>query len=29
MRIIETLLPGQQPKRHSTPLPPNIRIDTS
>ena len=29
MRIIETFLPGQQPKHHSTPLPPAIRIDTS
>jgi hypothetical protein len=29
MRIIETFLPGQQPKHHSTPLPRAIRIDTS
>ena len=29
MRIIETFLPGQQPKHRPTPLPPKIRIDTS
>src|SRR5215471_14664915 len=29
MRIIETFLPGQQPKQRSTPLPRPIRIDTS
>jgi hypothetical protein len=29
MRIIETFLPGQQPKHRPTPLPPRIRIDTS
>ena len=29
MRIIETFLPGQQPKHCPTPLPPKIRIDTS
>src|SRR5262249_21119529 len=29
MRIIETFLPGQQPKYRPTPLPPKIRIDTS
>jgi hypothetical protein len=29
MRIIETFLPGQQPKHRSTPLPAKIRIDTS
>jgi len=29
MRIIETFLPRQQPKHHSTPLPRAIRIDTS
>jgi hypothetical protein len=27
--IIETFLPGQQPKHRPTPLPPKIRIDTS
>jgi hypothetical protein len=29
MRIIETFLPGQQPKHRPTPLPAKIRIDTS
>jgi len=29
MRIIETFLRGQQPKNRPTPVPPNIRIDTS
>ena len=29
MRIIETFLPGQQPKHRPTPFPPKIRIDTS
>jgi Putative transposase len=29
MRIIETFLPGQQPKHRATPLPVKIRIDTS
>jgi hypothetical protein len=29
MRIIETFLPGQQPKHRPTPLPVKIRIDTS
>src|SRR6266576_2111335 len=29
MRIIETFLRGQQPKRKPTPIPPKIRIDTS
>jgi Putative transposase len=29
MRIIETFLPGQQPKHRPTPLPGKIRIDTS
>jgi hypothetical protein len=29
MRIIETFLPGHQPKHRPTPLPPKIRIDTS
>ena len=29
MIIIETFLPGQQPKHRPTPLPPKIRIDTS
>jgi Putative transposase len=29
MRIIETFLPGQQPKHRPTPLPPKIRFDTS
>jgi hypothetical protein len=29
MRIIETFLPGQQPKHRPTPLPPKIRTDTS
>jgi hypothetical protein len=29
MRIIETFLPGQQPKNPPTPLPAKIRIDTS
>jgi hypothetical protein len=29
MLIIETFLPGQQPKHRPTPLPPKIRIDTS
>jgi Putative transposase len=29
MRIIETFLPGQQPKHRATPLAPKIRIDTS
>jgi Putative transposase/Transposase zinc-binding domain len=29
MRIIETFLPGQQPKHRPTPLPPKIQIDTS
>jgi len=29
MRIIETFLPGQQPRYRPTPLPPKIRIDTS
>jgi hypothetical protein len=29
MLIIETFLPGQQPKHHSTPLPRAITIDTS
>ena len=29
MRIIETFLPGQQPKNRPTPLAPKIRIDTS
>ena len=29
MRIIETFLPGQQPRHHPMPLPPKIRIDTS
>ena len=29
MRIIETFLPGQQPKHRASPAPPNIRIDTS
>jgi len=29
MRIIETFLPGQEPKHRPTPLPPKIRIDTS
>src|SRR6516164_3909344 len=29
MRIIETFLPGQQPKNRPTPAPPKIRVDTS
>ena len=29
MIIIETFLPGQQPKHRASPAPPNIRIDTS
>ena len=29
MRIVETFLPGQQPKHRPTPLPAKIRIDTS
>ena len=29
MRIIETFLRGQQPKHKPTPIPPEIRIDTS
>ncbi|HKF11416.1 MAG TPA: IS91 family transposase [Xanthobacteraceae bacterium] len=29
MRIIETFLPGQQPKHRPTPLPPKVRFDTS
>jgi hypothetical protein len=29
MRIIETFLPGQQPKHRATPLAAKIRIDTS
>ena len=29
MRIIETFLPGQQPKHRASPAPPKIRIDTS
>jgi hypothetical protein len=29
MRMIETFLPGQQPKHRPTPLPAKIRIDTS
>ena len=29
MRIIETFLRGQQPKHKPTPMPPNIKIDTS
>jgi hypothetical protein len=29
MRIIETFLPGQQPKHKPAPIPPKMRIDTS